>query len=183
MKVYKAVLLFIGLLLFAVPALSHHNPYTHYKSGLSISIGNSHSSGLRLHYSNPSYSNYNKYYSHRPVKGFYNNYHKQQKYLGSHYSARPYARTYKKPLYKFKTRSEYGLLGTYPQRPFHKNFNRYSSDKKFNRHSSRYSRKACHPVTKIVTDSRGYYQSLAGTMCYDNYGQSYIVPGSRYSRY
>lgn len=39
---------------------------------------------------------------------------------------------------------------------------------------------SCHPVSKIVHDAYGQPLKVAGTMCYDAYGRSYVVPGSRY---
>jgi hypothetical protein len=40
--------------------------------------------------------------------------------------------------------------------------------------------RGCHQVTKQVRDDYGYRKTIAGTMCYDHYGQPYIVKGSRY---
>jgi len=41
-------------------------------------------------------------------------------------------------------------------------------------------RRPCHPVYRIVHDAYGQPLKIAGTMCYDAYGRSYLVPGSRY---
>ena len=42
-----------------------------------------------------------------------------------------------------------------------------------------YYRRGCHAVTK--TDYwYGRKAKIGGTMCYDNYGRGYVVPGSRY---
>ncbi len=38
---------------------------------------------------------------------------------------------------------------------------------------------ACHPVSKDGY-SRGRHARIGGTMCYDHYGQGYVVRGSRY---
>ena len=38
----------------------------------------------------------------------------------------------------------------------------------------------CHPVSKWVTDHYGNHTKVGGTMCYDHYGQGYVIPGSRY---
>jgi hypothetical protein len=47
-------------------------------------------------------------------------------------------------------------------------------------HGFRPQRGPCHPVSKIVHDAYGQPLKIAGTMCYDAYGRSYVVPGSRY---
>lgn len=39
---------------------------------------------------------------------------------------------------------------------------------------------ACHFVSKIEHGRHGYRVQVGGTMCYDDYGQPYIVQGSRY---
>jgi len=44
-------------------------------------------------------------------------------------------------------------------------------------------KKPCHPVTKVIIDNYGKYRGIAGTMCYDRYGNGYVVKGSRYSRH
>lgn len=38
----------------------------------------------------------------------------------------------------------------------------------------------CHTVYKTSYDAYGYPLKIAGTMCYDAYGRSYVVRGSRY---
>ena len=38
----------------------------------------------------------------------------------------------------------------------------------------------CHTVYKMTYDGYGHPLKVAGTMCYDAYGRSYVVPGSRY---
>lgn len=48
------------------------------------------------------------------------------------------------------------------------------------RYGTDYTDRACQKVSKIVTEN-GYSHRVGGTMCYDRYGESYIVPGSRYS--
>ena len=62
----------------------------------------------------------------------------------------------------------------YPSYPVqsHHNYNNYSN------HSS-YT-KPCRQVSKIVVDGYGGYKNIGGTLCYDRYGQGYIVSGSRY---
>ena len=41
-------------------------------------------------------------------------------------------------------------------------------------------KKPCHQVYKTSVDHYGEYNKVGGTMCYDRYGQGYIVSGSRY---
>ena len=40
--------------------------------------------------------------------------------------------------------------------------------------------RACHTVSKIGYDDYGRKAKMGGTMCYDSYGNSYVVKGSRY---
>ncbi len=40
--------------------------------------------------------------------------------------------------------------------------------------------RACHTVDKIGYDDYGRKAKIGGTMCYNSYGNSYIVKGSRY---
>lgn len=42
------------------------------------------------------------------------------------------------------------------------------------------NRKSCHPVSKYTYDDYGNRHKIGGTMCYDKYGEGYIVEGSRY---
>lgn len=59
------------------------------------------------------------------------------------------------------------------KRHYYPSYRRYSS--------SRYSSgKDCHSTYKYSTDEQGEKTKINGTMCYDDYGKSYIVPGSRY---
>ena len=46
-------------------------------------------------------------------------------------------------------------------------------------YSPRYRGNSCHSVSKIGYDD-GREAKIGGTRCYDEYGESYIVPGSRY---
>ncbi len=57
----------------------------------------------------------------------------------------------------------------YYQSRSHNNYNNTSS----------YS-KPCHQVSKTIVNDYGEYQRIGGTMCYDSYGQAYVVKGSRY---
>lgn len=47
-----------------------------------------------------------------------------------------------------------------------------------NSHS--YSGRDCRKVHKYRYDSFGGKTKISGTMCYDDYGNPYVVPGSRY---
>ena len=38
----------------------------------------------------------------------------------------------------------------------------------------------CRPTYKHVYDDYGNSTKINGTLCYDHYGQAYVVPGSRY---
>jgi len=48
--------------------------------------------------------------------------------------------------------------------------------------AQRYSHQArpCHQVSKYTYDEYGNAHKIAGTMCYNNYGEGYVVEGSRY---
>ena len=46
-------------------------------------------------------------------------------------------------------------------------------------HGHGHYRKACHPVYKYGYHN-GYRAKIGGTMCYDRYGNGYVVRGSRY---
>jgi len=81
-------------------------------------------------------------------------YKKHYSYNRKHYSYNPYS-----------TRS-YGR---------HHNYQRNS----YNNHYQ----KSCHPVNKAIVDRYGDYKNIGGTMCYDRYGQGYIVSGSRYLKH
>jgi hypothetical protein len=54
----------------------------------------------------------------------------------------------------------------------------YRNNNNYSNHSS-YT-KPCHQVSKTVVDGYGQYQKIGGTMCYNSYGQGYVVSGSRY---
>lgn len=57
----------------------------------------------------------------------------------------------------------------------------YRKNHSYKRHGyNNHYRKACHPVSKTIIDHYGHHQYIAGTMCYNRYGQAYIVRGSRF---
>ena len=68
----------------------------------------------------------------------------------------------------------------YPYYPYYPSYG-YGSYSYYGHHSSHQSRqRRCHPVTGTGYDRYGRRAKFGGTMCYDRYGSSYIVPGSRH---
>jgi len=63
-----------------------------------------------------------------------------------------------------------------------KSQSKYSSNHDNSYRHNRYQ-KSCHPVSKNIIDRYGHHRKVAGTMCYNKYGQSYIVSGSRYYKH
>lgn len=61
--------------------------------------------------------------------------------------------------------------------PYSRSYSRHSS-----RHSSRHYNRGrdCHSVYKHQKDEYGSKAKINGTKCYDEYGNGYVVPGSRY---
>ncbi len=58
---------------------------------------------------------------------------------------------------------------------------RYSNRRHRRHHYSRnHGSYDCHPVSKHGYDRHGYPARIGGTMCYDHYGNPYVVSGSRY---
>jgi len=113
--------------------------------GLSFSFG-SHGNHIRYNYNNHHFDKYaGKHYRH-------------------HYSPRPYT------FYKYRAQPRHG----------HKPFSYYSfSHRHPSYHQNRYQKdivkKSCHPVTKVIVGRHGRYHGRAGTMCYDKFGDAYIV--------
>lgn len=133
----------------------------HHRSNSGISLGYSYSSGghqrLQLGYSKHRNRHHNKYslspsYS---QKSYSNNHNRSYHYSAPSYSNKPYSnhRDYR--------------------------YNNYN----YSHHNDRNHvyQKSCHPVTKSVV-TNGYSHKIGGTMCYDSYGQGYIVSGSRYHK-
>lgn len=103
--------------------------------------------------------------------------HRYGKRYSYGYKHKPYYRKY-----------GYGSYGGYFGKPYKKH--RY----KYKRHyygkgyglgyqgNGRYygRKKFCHPVSKYIYDDYGNRNKIGGTMCYDQYGQGYVVEGSRY---
>jgi len=46
--------------------------------------------------------------------------------------------------------------------------------------SSHSGQGGCHQVQKFIPDGYGGGTNVGGTMCYDHYGNGYVVPGSRF---
>ena len=193
MNYSKKILLFLAVLgLFQTSVFArdygHHN-------GVSLHLGGHHS-GLSLNYSSPknhSYHHQSKHYS--PVykqrsKAHYQ--HKNSQHLGygynkkakkhyrkkNHYYQKPRGRSYNQT-----ARDYYRDRNNDYQQPSYSNRNHYSSYnfvKQSNRHYHQ-NKQSCHPVTKIVTNHYGHSKNVGGTMCYDRYGDAYVVKGSRYN--
>ena len=64
----------------------------------------------------------------------------------------------------------------YGHRPY-RSRHQYGSSRQSRRHG--YDGDDCHPTSKSGYHD-GYEGRVGGTMCYDDYGDAYIVPGSRY---
>ena len=74
----------------------------------------------------------------------------------------------------------YYFFPYYPYYPYYPSYG-YGSYSYYGHHSSQPShQRRCHPVTGIGRDRYGRKAKFGGTMCYDRYGNSYIVPGSRH---
>lgn len=157
-------LLIVFLMVFALPAMAQQSHYKYANRRLSINLGYA-SDGFRLNYSSPHYS---KYGYAKPYK--YSSRYKRDKaskasrYLGYKRSSKPYLRSYNKsypkPYYLGKRHSAYKPYYSYKQK---------------RRYTKAYASKACHPVTKIITDAHGYYHSFRSLMCYDKFGRSYLA--------
>ena len=96
--------------------------------------------------------------------GGHNNNHS----YGHHYPSKHYNHGYSKHnSYRYKQHR----YPDYQQRN-HNSYNAYGNRSSYT--------KPCHQTSKIVVDGYGRYQKIGGTMCYNSYGQGYIVSGSRY---
>ena len=62
----------------------------------------------------------------------------------------------------------------------HHKYNNHPRNYYEQQRSHRDYRSNCHPVHKYTYDNYGYRAKVGGTMYYDEYGQAYVVPGSRY---
>ncbi len=148
------ILLLIVMGAFVLPSLAFATDYQRRHINPSPKLGYSDNSGGQSGHRNDHYNN--RYYTPRPSYDYRHNSRHRYSY----------------GLYGGGSRYSYGLnyYGAYPRHSYSDN-RRYNND---------YADKACHKVVKVVTES-GYSHRVGGTMCYDRYGESYIVPGSRYN--
>jgi len=100
----------------------------------------------------------NKHYDHTP-------HHKY--WYRHHFSHKPFHS------YKYRYSPFFGYRSFGYKQPSYKQ-NRYKRD---------IVKKPCHPVTKVIVGRHGQYRGVDGTMCYDQYGNGYVVKGSRYLRH
>ena len=77
-------------------------------------------------------------------------------------------------LYQAQTRS-----ASYPDYEY--GYSRRRHHRRHRHYSEHYGSYDCHPVSKYGYDRYGYRIKIGGTMCYDDYGHAYVVPGSRYT--
>ncbi|MBL1321817.1 MAG: hypothetical protein COA63_012265 [Methylophaga sp.] len=98
--------------------------------------------------------------------GGHHNQHHSYGY-GHHYSSKQYNYGY-----------GYGHRKSYAYQQYRAPHYQQRKHNNYNNHST-YT-KPCHQVSKMVVDDYGQYQKVGGTMCYDSYGQGYVVSGSRY---
>ncbi len=174
--------LLMALSLFSLPALASDNDYSRYGTGLSLSFGNHHNS-LQIQYSR----NHQGYLPYR-----------DSHYINHHYTSKPFAthrpsavHKHKQLMYRLGSRrhalgsrnkhhDRYGVIHNkhYPYKSYYSRpYSRYSRDHYSDRnYGYGHPPKACHPITKVISDRYGRYQSINNTVCYDKYGQSYIVP-------
>jgi hypothetical protein len=71
--------------------------------------------------------------------------------------------------------SHYNRYPGYSGYASHRNYTGYASNNYISRQPN-----GCRQVYKNAYDDYGNPQQIGGTMCYDNYGQGYVVEGSRY---
>lgn len=134
---------------------------------------------------------------HAYKKGFKHGYHKGQKH--AYREGRGHGRHVKKHAYKHghKNRYDKGYKhGRKHHRPSHGykhgkliynfvfGFPGYGSwaPHGYRQHKRvrHYRHNSCHPVSRLGYDRYGRKVKFGGTMCYDRYGDSYIVKGSRH---
>lgn len=163
MRIIKKTLATLSLAcLFSLPA--HAGGY-HNHSGISVNIG-SHHNGISLSYRAPIKQHYNynkkhqKAYSYKQPKQHKKSYiykqAKQHKKSAIKYYSKPYVS------YKHKTKS-------LPK--YHPNKVTYIS-------------KSCHPVTQLVGNRHGRYDTVVvGKQCYDRRGLAYLIPNKHYNRH
>ena len=106
--------------------------------------------------------------------------HLSHNYKRSYYG-KNYGRGYKRH-YNYGNHYSYG----YRNKPYRHSY-RYNSyrnhyDRPYIKYGGNYYKqaKSCHPVSKYTYDDYGDRHKIGGTMCYDRYGEGYVVEGSRY---
>jgi len=181
MKTINKTLLFIAV--FGLSGTSAFARDYGHNSGISIHLG-SHHNGLHLNYSAPTrHHNYqsNHRYNTRssyPPRSYYK--HQKRSQLG--YFSKKAKKHYRHRNDHYQP-SRYSHRNNYYQQPRYSKRHHYSSynnDKYSNRHY-RQNHQACHPVSKLKTNRYGRTTNIGGTMCYNKYGQGYIVKGSRHA--
>lgn len=171
MGTFKRVFLFVCLTLLSLPAVAHNSSYSGYRSGISINLGHHHN-GIQLNYSNAKkHQNnyYDHYYGKKPA------HYKNSRPLGHSYSDRHNKRSYSDKRFRqgYYPDKTYQRWSNY--KPYTKGYKHNHRPKGFNTYPSSYSQKSCQPVTKIISDSSGLYQSIQSLICYDNSGRAHIV--------
>ena len=130
-----------------------------------------HSNNLHIGFDshrNQNHYRHNKYYGHNKRNNYYSNHrkhHYQKHNVYGHYNSHNNSRHNNH---------------SYPNHIYYRNHRRFtSSHRRYNQSYSSY-RKPCHQVSKVYYDEDGVPHNTTGTMCYDQYGEAYIVSGSRY---
>ena len=95
-------------------------------------------------------------------------------HYGHHNHSNHYSHNYKRKHYYKRSYSRKHNHHGYGYSNQHRSYKKHHGYKK---HVGRYD---CHAVTKWAHDDYGRKLKIGGTMCYDAYGRSYVVPGSRY---
>lgn len=70
--------------------------------------------------------------------------------------------------------------GGYHQHSYNQGYRPSGNYPNYQAHSYSYQARPCQQVSKYTRDEYGNAHKIAGTMCYNNYGEGYIVEGSRY---
>ena len=119
--------------------------------GLHLGYGNHHGHSSNRYGRHHSGKSHRKHYTKGHHSYGYNN-HRKHHYSGYRYQSYPYGgRHYRRGYGYVKRRNNY-----------------------------QYDDGSCHRVYKFIYDEYGYRHKIGGTQCYDDYGDGYIVEGSRY---
>lgn len=143
----------IAIGLFLISTSAVATDYRH-RGGLSISIGSQHN---------------------HVGHGYTTGKHHSKKYLNHLKNKSRYQYSYK-PRSNYKHRRDNYYSG-------HKYWGYQQPNHFHNRYKRHAVKKACHPVTRVNTDKHGKYHGTAATMCYDMYGDAYIMSGRRYLKH